>query len=42
MIKGGGIKVMNWDWRMCNMTFEGTVVPKYWGSALIVPLHKGN
>ena len=41
MIKGGGERVVDWIWRLCNMAFESGVVPEDWRSALIVPLHKG-
>ena len=27
-IKGGGHRVVDWIWRMCNMAFEGGVVPE--------------
>ena len=27
MIKGGGDRVVDWIWRLCNMTFENGVVP---------------
>ena len=38
IIKGGGDKVVNWIWRLCNMAYESGVVPGYWRSAVIVPL----
>ena len=41
MIKGGGDRMVDWIWRLCNMTFEIGVVPRDWGSAVIVPLFKG-
>ena len=28
MIKGGGERVVEWIWRLCNMTFESAVVPE--------------
>ena len=28
MIKGGGDRVVEWIWRLCNMTFESGVVPE--------------
>ena len=40
MIKGGGEKVVDWIWRLCNMAFETGVVPEDWRSAVIVPLYK--
>ena len=42
MIKYGGNRVVDWISRLCNMVFESGVVPEDWGSALIVPLYKGN
>ena len=27
MIKGGGDRVLDWIWRLCNMAFESGVVP---------------
>ena len=41
MIKGGGDRVVDLIWRLCNMTFESGVVPGEWRSAVIVPLYKG-
>ena len=41
MIKGGGIKVVEWIWIMCNIAFESGVLPEDWRSAVIVPLYKG-
>ena len=26
IIKGGGYRVMDWTWRLCNMVFESSVV----------------
>ena len=40
MIKGGGERVVDWIWRMCNMAFENGVVPEDWRSAMIVTLYK--
>ena len=40
MIKVGGDRVVDWIWRLCNMTFENGVAPEDWRSAVIVPLHK--
>ena len=28
MVKGGGDMVVDWVWRICNMTFESVVVPE--------------
>ena len=41
MIEGGGNRVVDWIWRLCNMAFEGGFVPEYWRSAVIVPLYMG-
>ena len=41
MIKGGGDRVVDWIWRLCNMVFESGVVPEDCRSAVIVPLYKG-
>ena len=41
MRKGGGDRVVDWMWRLCNMAFESGVVPEDWRSAVIVPLYKG-
>ena len=41
MIKGGGDKVVDWIWKLYNITFEHGVVPENWGSAVIFPLYKG-
>ena len=35
MIKGGGGRVVDWIWRICNMAFE-SVVPEDWISAVKV------
>ena len=40
MKKGGGDKVVDWIWRLCNIVFESCVVPENWRSAVIVPLYK--
>ena len=40
MIKGGGDRVVNLIWRLCNMTFECGAVAEDWRSAVIVPLYK--
>ena len=39
-IEAGGDRVVDWIWRLCNMTFESAVVPGDWRSAMIVPLYK--
>ena len=41
MIKGGGGKLVDWVWRLCNMAFESRVVPEDWRSAVIISLYKG-
>ena len=41
MIKGGGDKVEDCIWRLCNMAFESGFVPEDCRSAVIVPLYKG-
>ena len=41
MIKGGGDKVVDWIWKLCNMAFESDVVFEDWRSGVIVPLYKG-
>ena len=41
MIKGGGDRVVDWIWRLCNMAFESDTVPGDWSSAVIVALYKG-
>ena len=41
MVKSGGDVVVDWIWKLCNMTFEGGVVPEGLRSSVIVPLHKG-
>ena len=41
MIKGGGDRVVDWIWRLCNMAFESGAVPENFRSAVIVPLCKG-
>ena len=38
IIKGGGDRVVDWIWRLCNMPFKSGVVPEDWRSAVIVPL----
>ena len=40
MIKGGGNKVVDWIWRLCNTAFESGVVPEDWRSAVIFPIYK--
>ena len=29
MIKGGGVRVVDWIWKLCIMAFESGVVPLY-------------
>ena len=41
MIKGIGDRVVDWVWRLCNMSFESGVVSEVWRSDEIVPLYKG-
>ena len=41
MIKGGGDRVVDWVWRLCNMAFESGGMFEDWKSAVIVPLYKG-
>ena len=41
MIKGGGDRVVDWIWRLCNMAFESGVVLEDWRFAAIVLLYKG-
>ena len=41
IIKGGGDRVVDWSWRVCNIAFESGVVPEDWRSAVIIPLYKG-
>ena len=41
IIKGGGDRVVDWVWGLCNMAFESGVVPGDWRSVVIVPLYKG-
>ena len=38
MVKGRGDMVVDWIWRLCDMTFEN-VVPEDWTFAVIVPLY---
>ena len=33
--------VVDWIWRLCNMTSESDVVPEDWRSVVMVPLYKG-
>ena len=40
-IKERGNRVVDWIWRLCNMTFESGIVPEDWRSAVIIPLYKG-
>ena len=40
MIEGGGNRVVNWIWKLCNMAFENSVLPEDWRSAVIVSMYK--
>ena len=42
ILKGGGNRVLDWIWRLCNMAFECDVMSESWRSAVIVTLYKGN
>ena len=41
MIKGGGDRVVDWIWKLCNMAFESGVMSEDRRYAVTVPLHKG-
>ena len=41
MIKGGGDRVVDWIWKLCNMSFESRVVPGDLRYAVSVALYKG-
>ena len=41
MIKGGGDRVVDWIFKLCNIDFESVVVLEEWRSVVIVPLYKG-
>ena len=41
IIKGGGDRMVDWIWRLCNMAFASDVVPEDWRYAVIAPLYKG-
>ena len=41
MMRDEGNQVMNWIWRLCNITFESGDTPEDWRSAVIIPLYKG-
>ena len=41
MIKGGGDRMVDLIWKLCNMAFEIGVVPEDWRSDVIVPLCRG-
>ena len=41
MTKGGGDRLVDWIWTLCNMAFE-SCVPEDWRPAMIVPLSKDN
>ena len=34
MIKSGGDRVVDWTWRLCNMSFESGIVLEDWRSAV--------
>ena len=36
-IKGGGDRVVDWIWRLCNMVFDSGVASEEWRSAVIIP-----
>ena len=38
LIKGGDDRVVDWIWRLCNMSFKSGVVLEDWRSAVIVLL----
>ena len=40
MMKGGGDRVVDWIWKLCNMVSENGFVPQDWRSAMTVPLYK--
>ena len=40
MKKGGGDRVVDWIWSLCNMAFESGVLAENWRSAVIVLLYK--
>ena len=39
--EGGGDRVVDWIWRLCNMAFESGIVLENCKSGLIFPLYKG-
>ena len=39
--RGGGNRVVEWIWKLCNMGFENGVVPEDWRYNVIVPWYKG-
>ena len=41
MIKGGGNRMADWIWKLCNMAFENGAVPQDWRPVVIVLLYKG-
>ena len=41
MVNAGGERMVDWIWRLCNMAFEGGLVPEHWRSTVIVPLYYG-
>ena len=40
VIKGGGDRVVDWIWKLCDMDFESGIVPEDW-SSMIVSLYRG-
>ena len=40
-IKGGGNRVVDCIWSLCNMGFETSGVLEDWRSTVIIPLYKG-
>ena len=41
MIKGGGDRIVDWIWSVCNIAFKSGLVPEDLRSAVIIPLYKG-
>ena len=41
MMKGGGNRVVDWIWSLCNTAFKSVVVPEDWRSTVIAPLYTG-
>ena len=40
MMKGGGDRILDYIWRLCNKAYENGVVTKDWRSVVFVPLNK--